>query len=108
MNDIYEALDMYDEFFILSGLAEPWSRNAHFKCICWTCKQNGGCYHSTGLSLLCDDSVLMPPKYYMHELPGKRGRGRPSAGTAKKRIEEGEGVEEEPAPRKKAPVMYSM
>ena len=108
IDDIYEALDIYEWFYILSGLAEAWSPSAHFKCICGTCKQHGGCYHSTGLSLLCDDSVLMPPEYYVHELPGKRGRGRPSAGTAKKRIEEGEGVEEEPAPRKKEPVMYSM
>lgn len=104
IDDIYEALDIYEWFYILSGLADPWSPSAHFKCICGTCKQKGGCYHSTGLSLLCDDSVVMPQEYYLHGIPAKRGRGRPSAGTAKKALEEGRVQEEAPVQRKKAPV----
>jgi len=104
IHDINEALDIFDEFYIISALSAPWSKTAYFKCDCSDCRRDGGCYHSAAVSLLCDDDVYMPPKYYMHGIPMKRNKGRPAASgdKAKKDLEE----EEPQIPRKKAPVIY--
>jgi len=101
--DIEEALDIFDEFYVLSGIKDgPWSENAYVKCECSNCRKDGLCHHSAGVSLLCNNEVVMPPEYYLHGIPFKRKRGRPSAVKDKKAEEEVPEV-----PRKKAPVSFN-
>jgi hypothetical protein len=87
--DIVEALDIFEEFYILSGIEDgPWSENANVKCECSNCRKDGLCHHSAAISLLCNNEVVMPPEYYMHGIPMKQKRGRPSAVKDKKAEEE--------------------
>jgi hypothetical protein len=98
--NIEEALYLFEQFYHILGLSDPWSENAYVICECSNCKKDGVCHHSSGISLLCDDNVLMPPEYYLHGVPMKRKRGRPSS--VKDRKEEEEEAE---VPRKKPPVI---
>ena len=74
-DDIEEALDNYESFYILSGLAHPWGPGAHFKCKCENSSRDCICHHSLMLSLLCrthkdQKKFEMPALYRQCRVPG--------------------------------------
>lgn len=72
--DIEEVLDLYEHFYTLEALSEPWGHGAHFKCICEDYFKDGTCHHSLMLSLLCKDKDALP-----FTMPAEyRTRGVPS------------------------------
>jgi hypothetical protein len=89
---IEETLDLYNDFYVLEALSEPWGPGAHFKCICEDCFRDCTCHHSLTMSLLCKDDaepgtealpLSIPAEYRTRGVPTRmRKRGRPAARAA--------------------------
>jgi hypothetical protein len=98
-DDIEQALEMYESFYVLSALGKPWADCAHFKCICEGCMKCCICHHSLILSILCNPEMpnghTVPAQYLADGVPDKRKRGCPAQRASDSKTLDGD--DEEPA-----------